>query len=117
MEYVGYQENIPALLQELDLLVVPSLLSDPLPTVVLEAMFYEKPVLATRQGGCLEMIEEDISGFFMPLNNASVSSRILLKILSDRSKLIEAGKIGKERVTELFSPDSFREGWLRIMKR
>jgi glycosyltransferase involved in cell wall biosynthesis len=87
VKYLGYQKDISSLLYQLDLLIVPSLKPDPLPTVVLEAMFAQKAVLATQQGGCLELIEEDVTGFFIPVNDAKISSRILLELLLNKKKL------------------------------
>jgi glycosyltransferase involved in cell wall biosynthesis len=116
VEYLGYQEDVTPLLQQLDLLIVPSQQPDPLPTVVLEGMFAQLPVVATRQGGSLEMIQENVSGYFIPLQDAKASSKILLSLLLDKKGLKEAGIQGKQRAEALFSITAFRQGWLRIMK-
>jgi glycosyltransferase involved in cell wall biosynthesis len=116
VKYLGYQKDISSLLYQLDLLIVPSLKPDPLPTVVLEAMFAQKAVLATQQGGCLELIEEDVTGFFIPVNDAKISSRILLELLLNKKKLENAGLAGEKRGRELFSREAFQRNWQRIMK-
>lgn len=115
VEYLGYQEDIPGLLEQLDLLIVPSLKPDPLPTVVLEAMFAQKPVVATQQGGCLEMIEENVTGFFIPLEDAKASSQILLDLMLQKNKLEEAGRQGQKRAHALFSLEAFQRGWRKIL--
>lgn len=115
VEYLGYQEDIPGLLQQLDLLIVPSLKPDPLPTVVLEAMFAQKAVIATHQGGCLEMIDENITGFFIPLGDAKASSQILLELMLQKNRLQEAGRQGQKRAQALFSLEAFQRGWLDII--
>lgn len=117
VEYLGYQEDIPGFLQQLDLLIVPSVKPDPLPTVVLEAMFAQKPVVATQQGGCLEMIEENVTGFFIPLEDAKASSQILLDLMLQKNKLEEAGRQGQKRAHTLFSLEAFQQGWLEIINR
>lgn len=114
VEYLGYQKDIPGLLQQLDLLIVPSLKPDPLPTVVLEAMFAQKAVVATPQGGCLEMIEENVTGFFIPLEDAKASSKILLDLMLQKNKLEEAGRQGQKRAHALFSLEAFQRGWRKI---
>ena len=115
VKYLGYQEDIPSLLQQLDLLIVPSLKPDPLPTVVLEAMFSQKAVVSTPQGGCLEMIEENVTGFFIPLENAKASSQILLELMLQKNKLEEAGRQGQKRAHALFSLEAFQRGWRKIL--
>ena len=116
VSYIGYQEDIPGLLTEVDLVIVPSTLPDSFPTVVLEAMKFSLPVIATRQGGCLEMIEEGITGFFIPLNDVETSANILAALLLQKPRLQEAGKKGRERVAALFSLAAFRENWLRLVQ-
>ena len=116
VRYIGYQEDMGALLCKLDLVVVPSTEPDSFPTVVLEAMKFALPVLATRQGGCLEMIEENVSGFFIPLGDADASAKILLNLLANKERLQEAGKKGRERVAALYSERAFRTNWLRLVQ-
>ena len=115
VEYLGYVEDIPSLLQQLDLLIVPSLKPDPLPTVVLEAMFAQKAVVSTPQGGCLEMIEENVTGFFIPLEDDKASGQILLDLLLQKNKLEEAGRQGQKRAHALFSLEAFQRGWRKIL--
>jgi glycosyltransferase involved in cell wall biosynthesis len=79
-------------------------------------MFAQKAVLATQQGGCLELIEEDVTGFFIPVNDAKISSRILLELLLNKKKLENAGLAGEKRGRELFSREAFQRNWQRIMK-
>jgi glycosyltransferase involved in cell wall biosynthesis len=79
-------------------------------------MKFSLPVIATRQGGCLEMIEEGITGFFIPLNDVETSANILAALLLQKPRLQEAGKKGRERVAALFSLAAFRENWLRLVQ-
>lgn len=114
--YIGYQKDIPRLLSQLDLVIVPSTQPDSFPTVVLEAMKFSLPVVATRQGGCLEMIEEGVTGFFIPLDDVTTSATLLGSLLQQKQRLREAGIKGRERVGRLFSMAAFRSNWLRLMQ-
>lgn len=78
-------------------------------------MYAGKPVVATHQGGCIEMIEENKTGFFIPLNDPIQSSKILQSIIADKLELKQVGDAGKKRAEQLFSIQSFQQGWLRIM--
>jgi glycosyltransferase involved in cell wall biosynthesis len=112
--YLGYRADVPQVLASLDLLVLPSTSPDPLPTVVLEAMAASKPVLATEQGGVLEMIIENETGRFMPIDNAQQASLILADVLSNTITLKEMGKAGRRRVEKEFSPAAFAENWHKL---
>jgi glycosyltransferase involved in cell wall biosynthesis len=112
--YLGYRPDVPQVLASLDLMVLPSTSPDPLPTVVLEAMAAGKPVLATEQGGALEMIIENETGKFMPLANAQQASIILADALSNTATIKEMGIAGRRRVEKQFSPVAFAENWHKL---
>jgi glycosyltransferase involved in cell wall biosynthesis len=103
--------------EQIDLLIVPSILPDPLPTVVLEAMSSRKGVIATRQGGASEMIEEGETGYLIEIDNPSDSAMILHKVLSDAAHLKQLGANGFIRVKQLFTLDSFEKNWLKLFHR
>jgi glycosyltransferase involved in cell wall biosynthesis len=116
VEYLGYKENIPELFNQLHLLILPSTSPDPLPTVVLEAMAAGKPVVATKQGGAVEMIQENETGIFIPLDNAEEAAIILQNTINDQAKLKSMGEAGLKRVQEHFSQTAFANNWKRILK-
>jgi glycosyltransferase involved in cell wall biosynthesis len=51
------------LLARIDVLVVPSLWNDPLPTVIFEAYSHGVPVIGSRRGGIPELIDDGKTGF------------------------------------------------------
>jgi glycosyltransferase involved in cell wall biosynthesis len=114
--YIGYRRDIPAILASIDLLVLPSLLPDPLPTVVLEAMASGKPVLATLQGGASEMILEGETGAFMPLDDHKKAAETLRSLLLNTEKMREMGQKGNQRVNEYFSLEAFESNWLKLFR-
>jgi glycosyltransferase involved in cell wall biosynthesis len=112
--YLGYRSDIPQLLSALDVLVLPSTSPDPLPTVVLEAMAADKPVLATAQGGALEMVVDQETGRFMPIENAKEAVAILAELLQDKERLNEMGTAGRRRVEKEFSAAAFANNWSKL---
>jgi glycosyltransferase involved in cell wall biosynthesis len=112
--YLGYRSDIPQLLSTLDVLVLPSTSPDPLPTVVLEAMAAGKPVLATAQGGALEMVVDQETGRFMPIENAKEAAAILAELLHDKERLQEMGTAGRRRVEKEFSAAAFANNWSKL---
>jgi glycosyltransferase involved in cell wall biosynthesis len=112
--YLGYRSDIPQLLASLDLLVLPSTSPDPLPTVVLEAMASSKPVLATAQGGAMEMVVDQETGRFMPIGNAKQAAAVLAELLQDKERLKEMGTAGRRRVEKEFSAAAFANNWSKL---
>jgi glycosyltransferase involved in cell wall biosynthesis len=106
--YIGLVKEMDLFYKSIDVLVLPSQQPDPLPTVVLEAMQYAIPVVATAQGGALEMVVENETGIFIPLNNVSLAVDAIEKIVTP-SVLQSLGNAGKKRVETYFSAAAFEK--------
>ncbi len=65
VEFTGWQENIPAVLARLDLLVVPSLREPGAPRIILEAYAARVPVVAFVSGGIPEILRDGETGFLV----------------------------------------------------
>ena len=104
--YTGFEDKMDKFYSSIDLLLLPSQLPDPLPTVVLEAMQYGIPVAATAQGGALEMIAENETGIFIPINNVEAAADKIFELIhSNHRNNMRTHSI--ERVEKYFSAASF----------
>lgn len=92
-------DEIPANLNELKLLVLPSY-SEGLPNIVSEAMACGAPVLATPVGGIPDLIEDGETGFIMETNSPDGIAKDIIRALNhpnikeiakNARKLIESG--------------------------
>lgn len=126
VHYIGMVQNMANFYNAIDILVVSSVLPDSLPTVILEAMQFSLPVVATAQGGAMEMImtEPAISnsigsalttGILIPINNAQVAAEKINSILS-KEKLQQMGAAGKQRVEDYFSVSAFEKNILSVIE-
>ena len=83
IEFLGYREDIPQLLQAMDIFILPSL-SEGTPLSILEAMASLKPVVATDVGGLSEIIDNGETGLLVPSKDpGSLAAKILL-VLENR---------------------------------
>lgn len=102
-----YQPNAASLIQELDIFVLPSIKPDSFPVVVLEAMAAGKPVLATAQGGALEQIEDCVTGFLVPINDAKTAIEKLGVLVNSSFIRTKMGEAGKQKLQSKFSEEAF----------
>jgi glycosyltransferase involved in cell wall biosynthesis len=109
VHYLGFREDIPELMASLDLFILPSILPDSFPTVILEAMAAGKPVVATDSGGASEMIEEGHTGYVIPIGATEAATAALEKLLSNDTLRREMGRAGQVRVQEVFSLVAFQQ--------
>lgn len=104
--FLGLRGDVPALLQGVDLVVLPSL-SDPFPRTVLEAMAAGKPVIVTSAGGGKECVVHGETGFVVePRDHIDMANHVLdLAAEPDRAR--QMGARGRERVKASFSIEQY----------
>lgn len=104
-----YQPNAAALIQQLDIFVLPSIKPDSFPVVILEAMAAGKPIIATNQGGAQEQIVDSVTGFLVPINNATVAAQKLGVLVNNPDMRTRMGQAGARKLQEQFSLATFNK--------
>ena len=91
-------DQLGGVLQEIDLLVVPSRWYENTPLVMQSALTTRTPLLATDLGGMSELVEHGKNGYLFPLNDHITLSEILDSLERDRKKLGQLREnIGQQR--------------------
>ena len=104
---LGYRTDIPLIMNGLDIFVLPSGKPDPFPTVILEAMAAQKPVVATEQGGACESVVHGLTGYLVPLQDAATVAAHILALAQNESLRKEMGIAGQQRFQRLYSISQF----------
>jgi glycosyltransferase involved in cell wall biosynthesis len=104
-----YQPNAAALIQQLNIFVLPSIKPDSFPVVILEAMAAGKPIIATNQGGAQEQIEDSVTGFLVPVNDASSAAQKLGVLVNNPDMRTRMGQAGAKKLQEQFSLATFNK--------
>ncbi|MCE7055969.1 glycosyltransferase family 4 protein [Algoriphagus sp. AGSA1] len=118
---LGFRKDIPRVLAATDIFVMPSVLPDSLPTVILEAMASGCPVVATRSGGASEMVIDNQTGYLIPINDLEQGENALIKLILNPRLRETFGEAGRKRALEHFSLESFKENitahlWQQVRK-
>jgi glycosyltransferase involved in cell wall biosynthesis len=114
VSYLGFRRDIPEILNSLDIFVLPSILPDPFPTVILEAMASGKPVIATAHGGAKEMILDGKSGYLIPWDDAKSAAATISALIKDEGLRKKMGGKSRSRVLETFSPEAFQRNFIKL---
>ena len=104
-----FRADITNVYNALDIFILPSLLPDPAPLVVTEAMAAGLAVVATAQGGAMEMIENNVSGLLIPINNVAAAAKIIEPLIIQEAYRKNMGAQAKTRMQEKFSRTQFNE--------
>ncbi len=106
---LGFRTDIPKVLAATDIFVLPSILPDSFPTVILEAMASGIPVVATRSGGASEMVLDGETGFLIPIGDVDKGIQALSNLIENEAMRLEMGKAGRARVLTEYSLEAFEE--------
>lgn len=85
VRFLGHRSDIPNILRQLHLLVVPSQF-EPFGRVVIEAMACGRPVIGSRDGGIPEVIDERKTGYLIDVGDCQGFAKAALSLLKDRDK-------------------------------
>ncbi len=94
LRFTGLRNDVPRLMDAMDLVTLPSL-TEACSMAIIEAMAMGKPVVATKAGGNLELIEDGVTGYLVPRTPEALSDAIS-SLLHDpvlRSRMGESGKL------------------------
>jgi glycosyltransferase involved in cell wall biosynthesis len=104
MIFTGFRSDIPALLSQATVSVLPSLSGEGLPNALMESMAAGVPVVATRVGGSAEVVGEDgIAGLMVPPRDPRALSNAMIAILEDSELAQRLGQAAQRRMRERFS--------------
>ena len=97
IKLLGLRNNVPALLRQWDLFVLPSLWEG-FPTVVMEAMISEVPVIATDIPGTNELVIDHETGILVQPKDPHALSKEIINIFLDPSLQNSLKRQAKENV-------------------
>jgi glycosyltransferase involved in cell wall biosynthesis len=119
--FSGFRDDIPSVLNGIDILVFPSISGEGFPRVILEAMAAGKPVVATDNAGNPEAVEDGLTGYIIPVGNISALAAKIKELVANKKKRMAMGQAGRKRVEEFFTVQhyvqSIQELYWGILRR
>ena len=103
--FAGHRTDIPNLLICCDIFVLPTL-KDALPTVLIEALAADRPVVASDVGGVPEIIENGVNGLLVAPGDPSKLAEACLRILKDNDLSRQIVLAGSKTVRQRFNIDT-----------
>jgi L-malate glycosyltransferase len=111
VHFLGQREDVPGLLKEFDLSLLPSW-DEPFANVMLESMAMRTPLLVSDVGGGPELVEDGISGRLLAPRRPVVWAQAIRELLGDRPSLELMGERARE-VASQFSAEAHVRAMLR----
>jgi glycosyltransferase involved in cell wall biosynthesis len=113
VHFLGFRDDAGALLDQLDVLVLPSWIEG-LPVTVLEAMAHAKPVIATPVGGTAELVAGGETGLLVPARDPVRLAEAIRTLAADPELRRRLGAAGRKRVEREFSESEMTRRVLEV---
>ena len=104
MIFVGWRDDMPAVIAALDVVVDASRLREGTRLTVLEAMAMGKPVVATNVGGEAEFFDAGRCGILVEPGRQDQLADAIVRLLEDPAVAVSLGESARARVLELCNP-------------
>lgn len=82
-EFLGTQKDIPGILEHLDLVVLATTTHEAFGRVIVEAQAAGVPVVATKVGGVIDIIEDGKNGLLVPPADSASMADAIMRIFKD----------------------------------
>ncbi len=113
VRFLGHRDDVPRLMAAATLVVLPSAYEG-LPNLVLEAMRFGKPVVATSAPGTTEVVVDGQTGLLVPVANPQLLARAIRDVVRDPDLAQRLGTAGREHVDTKFPVQAMIDSFARL---
>jgi len=99
--FLGQRIDIDELYLLMDIFVLPTH-REGLGASILEASSMEKPIIATRVGGCPEAVDDGVTGILLPAKDPKKLAETIIYLFRNSEKAKEMGRNGREKIKREF---------------
>lgn len=103
IHWLGFRDDIPALMKACDIIIHASTEPEPFGRVIVEGQLARKPTIATAAGGALELIEDGKNGCLFPVGDAIALRQSIQKLIEDPAGAETLGQQGYADARRNFS--------------
>ena len=117
---VGWQADVVPYFLLMDVLVLPTY-REGFGLVLIEAAAMGVPSVATRIPGCVDAVDDGVTGFLVPVQNGEAVAEACCRLFAEAELRGQMGKAGQRWVSERFRPEPIWAGYfdeyLRLTRR
>jgi len=103
VEFLGTRQDVPQLLAQSDVLVMSSVEPESFGRVILEAQAVGVPVVATKIGGAIEIIDDEKTGLLVHPKAIDEMSYAVMRLLNDKKLSREFQVAARKKIEEKYT--------------
>lgn len=117
-DYRGMIMDMRDIYKEIHCLVFPSYYPEGMSNVLLEAAASARPIITTNRSGCVEIVDNKITGYIVEQRNSKELLIAIKKIISLNSEdRIEMGNNSRKYITKKFNREIVINKYIRLVNR
>jgi glycogen(starch) synthase len=119
MDFLGWikPDRIPALINRISLVLMPSRWQEAFGIVALQATQMARPVIGTRTGGLPEVVIDGKTGLLVEKENPKSLANAIIWMLASPAEMRAMGKRAREYVSTKFSLDAFLHAYHQLYRK
>jgi glycosyltransferase involved in cell wall biosynthesis len=106
---LGYRTDAVAIMNAMDIVILPSLGKEGLPLVLLEAALLGKPAICSNIPGNNEVVVDGVTGLLFPPGDPAALAGQIDRLLSDRVRCNRMGQKAQERAEKEFTIEAMTD--------
>ena len=114
VEFLGNRNDIPQLLQETDALVLATITQEAFGRVLIEAQAIGVPVVATKVGGVLDIVEHEKTGLLVLPQDPDGIANAIMRIMNEPKLVSDMIREARRRVEERYTLAQMAVGTLQV---
>ncbi|MFH1848382.1 MAG: lipopolysaccharide heptosyltransferase II [Candidatus Omnitrophota bacterium] len=116
VEFAGHSSDIPGVLSKLDILVLSSVVPEGFGRVIVEAQACGVPVVATRVGGVVDIIQDGVNGLLVFPQDSQSLAEAISRLMNDRPLAVKIAAEARRVVEEKFSLEKMMQNTIAVYK-
>ncbi len=117
VQWWGHRTDMPRVLGQAAIVVLPSYYGEGLPKVLVEAAAVGRPLIATDAPGCREIVRNDVNGRLVPARDVPALVAAITELIADPSRRAAMGRRGREMVLQHFSSRALAQQTVDLYER
>ncbi len=116
VEFLGNRKDVPQLLSQTDVLVLASTVPEAFGRVIIEAQAMSVPVVATKVGGVVEIIDHEKTGLLVLPKDPEAMAQAVIRLLQDRRFAQEMTRQAKKKLMGKYTLEHMAKKTLAVYK-
>lgn len=110
-------ERLKKIISNCIAVITPAIWYENMPNSVIESFAYGKPVIASKLGSLIEMVDNNKNGFLFKAGDYKELSKKMLNYINDKELALEHGKNARKKCENNYSLNKHMERIIKVFKK